>query len=687
MMALLSLNAGCAQPPVDVPVPRPEPLLAMNLGGRFSSYIISSHLQTGWARYLETVPAKRLVDGVGNWTTCQQIKRPADADWLLGTLHECGIGAFRAEVGWGHTQYRSDLRQPMELSGDMDAKYRAILQASRKHGFRLVVLLNAHQGLPCGLLQTRARFLEATAEGSTRALLQIDNPGIIRIGYSGISGLSKYCAAQGLFTRVEHTPAADANAYIAHLAKGLPEDVEADEEVMIATLQYRPFGDPRTDAETYGGWEQHADLVARIAKEEGVPASDIDFEIWNEMTFGTMFLDIENYDPSIEGHHDSDRMIETATRAIRKHYPQGPRVINGFANTSFFFGGFWHGKRSGNATGESYHTYGNRWLDFPAYARDKGGHMIEAFRNVDGFVPRYNAFFPEHSGNYIGSHSIISLMQPEMRDLLVEEERAPEGWTRYMTENGLFLNEVGAPEPWASRLEKRPEHYVSKYWLRMYPFYLNKGLTAIYDGSLRNPGDWKESWEQKWVDSGDTSHLAALEPVRRMMGLLDGATDVPPERLMQLHPRVTQLSGQEKTVFTADGAEIITTIHEGEDPNSWDPSKVTPEALTYRDAFCLLPFQIDDTTLAIAAYIQTRNIVDDVTDAGTYRIELPGVTGEVYRVHDPLEDREIEADVNDAGETISVTLTLTDCPIWVIVHGADGARGGGPVTATATEDD
>ena len=156
---------------------------------------------------------------------------------------------------------------------------------------------------------------------------------------------------------------------------------------------------------------------------------------------------------------------------------------------------------------------------------------------------------------------------------------------------------------------------------------------------------------------------------------------------MQLHPRVTQLSGQEKTVFTADGAEIITTIHEGEDPNSWDPSKVTPEALTYRDAFCLLPFQIDDTTLAIAAYIQTRNIVDDVTDAGTYRIELPGVTGEVYRVHDPLEDREIEADVNDAGETISVTLTLTDCPIWVIVHGADGARGGGPVTATATEDD
>ena len=73
----------------------------------------------------------------------------------------------------------------------------------------------------------------------------------------------------------------------------------------------------------------------------------------------------------------------------------------------------------------------------------------------------------------------------------------------------------------------RPEHYIAKYWLRLYPFYLNKGLYAVCDGSLRNPGDWEQSWETRFAREGDEGALAALEPPAATVGARQtGAADL-----------------------------------------------------------------------------------------------------------------------------------------------------------------
>jgi len=672
-----------AQAPVEVPVPRPEPLLGMELGGGLSSYIISSHLQTGWARYLETVPATRLLNGIGSWTACQQLRQPEDAERILGTLHEYGIGVFRDEIGWGSTRYRDGLAQPMRLNGNAEAIYRAVLRAAKAHGFRLIVLLNAHQGMPCGARGTEGKFVHDGRQGDTRAALDISDPAAIRLGYSGLSNLTEYCAAEGLFTEVQPSAADGPQAFNVTLSKALPKDYPAGTKVPIHTLQYRPFGDPATEAETYQGWADYADLLVRIAAEEGVPDGQVGFEVWNELTFGTMFLSIENYDATLKGKADWDRMMQSAAEAVHRHFPAKAAVINGFSNTTFFFGGFWASARPEWVNGESYHPYGNQWREFPAFALDPGRkHLVEGFRNADGFVPRYGTLFPEYKGNYIDSHDLITLMQPEMREALVANGHAPAGWQRGMTEQGMFIPEVNAPEPFASRLRERPEHYVAKYWLRLYPFYLNKGLSFVCDGSLRNPGDWKDSWEARFAETGDVAYLKAMLPLQRMVRLLDGARDLQPDRPIQLRPRVWQLTGQDKVVFGTEGAYIVDKGAEG---RPWDPAKAQPKPLTYRDVLCLLPFQVDDDTLAVGAYIQTRNILEDVSDAGRYRLTFPGLKADPKKVraYDPLEDRAVPVEVSADTGTLSLTLTLTDCPVWIVLDGVDGPRGGGPVVATA----
>ena len=679
LLVVFALAGAFAADPVEVPVPRPEPLLAMDLGGGLSSYIISSHLWTGWARYLETVPAKRLLEGIGSWTAIQNLQNPEEAETRLPVLHDYGIGVFRYEIGWGNLVFSEDEDQPARLNLDVEARYRAVLRSAKRHGFRLIMLLDAHQGAGCPLVFFDGRLMEAAPKGATELTLLVDRPELLKVGYSGINGLTDYCAAEGLFTSIQHLPAADANAYRVTLSKALPRDYAAGEQVGLARLQYRPFGDPASEEATYAGWGKYADLVARIAAEEGLPDGQVDFELWNELTFGTMFLSIHNYDATLEGGADINRMLQVGAKVIRKYFPDRTAVINGFSNTSFFFNGFWGSARPAGVDGESYHPYGNVWRQFPDFAVSKDNHLAEGFRNPEGYIPAYGTLYPEYKGAYITSHSLICLMQPEMRQAMVASGHAPEGWKRGFTEDGIFLPEVNAPEPYANKLRERPEYYVSKWLLRLYPFFLNKGLSYVCDGSLRNPGDWAEGWEAKFWESGDERYLAALLPVRRLTKLLAGAEDISTERLIQLHPKVTQLTGQDKVIFGTEGAYIIQRGAEG---RPWDPSKVEPRPFTYADSFCMLPFQVDDDSLVVGLYIQTRNALEDVDDAGTYRIAFSDLLSEAQvRCYDPLKDRNVPLEVQRRPREVTVTLTLTDYPIFLVLDGVDGPRGLGPLMA------
>ena len=45
--------------------------------------------------------------------------------------------------------------------------------------------------------------------------------------------------------------------------------------------------------ETAAGWVRYAQLVSRLVRAAGI--EEFDVEIWNELTFGTKFLNVNNY--------------------------------------------------------------------------------------------------------------------------------------------------------------------------------------------------------------------------------------------------------------------------------------------------------------------------------------------------------------------------------------------------------
>jgi hypothetical protein len=78
------------------------------------------------------------------------------------------------------------------------------------------------------------------------------------------------------------------------LSKALPKDLKAG-ELTITTLKYAPLHPVGTFEfdETAAGLVAHATRICRLAREQGV--TEFDVEIWNELTFGSHFLNINDY--------------------------------------------------------------------------------------------------------------------------------------------------------------------------------------------------------------------------------------------------------------------------------------------------------------------------------------------------------------------------------------------------------
>ena len=136
------------------------------------------------------------------------------------------------------------------------------------------------------------RTLTATAhQGDTTVYL--DDTGGLRVGYSGLSNLTDYWAAEALITRIDGDTVT--------LSKPLPKDIPAGTQSRWRHSKYRPFSEPGTaDYEaTIAGWQRYVGTVARFVSyvlgTTNRPDKGFDMEIWNELTFGSRFLNINNY--------------------------------------------------------------------------------------------------------------------------------------------------------------------------------------------------------------------------------------------------------------------------------------------------------------------------------------------------------------------------------------------------------
>ena len=165
LLAALLFLTGLPAEEIELDIPRKEKLVGLNLTGFLGSYIINGHYTTGWARYVETVPAKRLLDGIGIWGVMP--KDAGNCDDFFRRCAEIGLRYVRWEVSWGLGAYRTDLSQPYRLIPDVEKRLLAGLKASKKHGVKVVILINAHQGLPCPVRSTLTRGATSCAMSAT----------------------------------------------------------------------------------------------------------------------------------------------------------------------------------------------------------------------------------------------------------------------------------------------------------------------------------------------------------------------------------------------------------------------------------------------------------------------------------------------------------------------------------------
>ncbi len=257
------------------------------------------------------------------------------------------------------------------------------------------------------------------------------------------------------------------------LSRPLPEPLAAGNHP-AATLAYRPFerprladGSPNPDfEETMAGWLDYVDVVTREAREV-LGGTEFDVEIWNELSFGSDFLDAANYyapasEIGVGETEETEREILARTIAFIREPGRGLEEVgigDGFAN-----------QRPWEAGGTS-----------PPGLTAIDKHPYEDILRLPG---DHNAFFPEHFLSAIQTEHLVRDLSPITTDLYGTPHGrnthppgspSPEVW---ITETGWDFEDAGVTGAAAGYLR-------AKATLRATTAFVNKGVGALhfYDAS------------------------------------------------------------------------------------------------------------------------------------------------------------------------------------------------------------
>ena len=631
-MWLSVADDATSAPPID-----PRQLTAVTFG----SY---SHWLQPWRAYLETVPASRFLDGIGIVLNSDPVVLPICAKY--------GIRQARIEIGWGSIDFADETR--LDNAVNLSAR----LKACRDAGIRPLILLNGHHGVPCPMLSFE-RVVTAPALAGAREVT-LDRTDDLVIGHSGISSREDYIAAEYLITKIE--------GHTVTLSQPLKAALGAGTKVLMATLKYAPFGDATTPEgqATLAGWKRYVSTVARFAANTlgtaGHADLGFDLEIWNEMSFGSNFIDQgQYYDPLPHPFNRGAVYLDVvrATAQAAEAEPAlfaGVRLVDGFSNTLPWPAS---SELPARVTALSHHPYAGRKI-FPK--DESKGTPLNALGLPDksGFIPSYEACFPEYYACALQTETIVRDMAPLATDIYqVGHGR----FTRPGNPCWCWITEVnydsvgdGITDPALALRVK------AKAAARYYCFYLNKGVERLYlfgtgandpkTGDL-DLGVLKQACVDRLkaggtVDDNDPALISpALLAIRHITDHMRSGLDpgeVQTRRLQLL--RIADSHGAKQ--FEGDPAA---------------PSEHPP--LYDRDVLAVLPYQVNARKFVIAYYVMTRDVRRDLTPE-KFAVTLKGINGAGAQIeaYDPILDRAVGVRaVSVQGDELELELTATDYPV------------------------
>ena len=607
-----------------------------------------------WRAYMDTWPASHLLDAVGiNFDVT-----PRDAEPAAQLLQDSGFKLARVSITWNALSYDD----PTSLRDTNEAALRTRLTALHNHGLRPLILLDSNSGDPAPSKRVTLETVQAAPAGAATVTLTPASAAEVVPGKTGFNDLTFGGSPDILIASV-------GPGDVATLSRPLRKDLPTGKHGGT-TLLYAPFGPPTlADGQpnpaftaTLDGWLSYVatacKLVSSVVGPEGY-----DLEIWNELTFGSQFLNSANYysasgEAASKNGNGVTKEVVKALRAATVAFVRNPAnglspaiaITDGFASETPFPSG---ASAPLGMTALSKHPYvGLR--SFPA------DYAINALRPVNAlgvqdivprekppftplFIPTYDSLLPEYTLTATGTETLIRDLAPlttEVYGFPHGRDVGPSGGApvqKWITEYNL-----SAPKELSAGLTSADkDHFHAKALLRSLVAMVSKGMSREYffaaaPGSLSLIGDsfWSALNAHPGSYPGDQLAGEIMSGFRNMLAHFQGPGPSGAARQLQL---LSVVQYGDHAQFTGDGTP--------EHPSLYD-----------RDVLAVFPFQSSPTRFVIPVYVMTRNLLTlykpkaRSTDVGrhdlpaeTFRITLGNlpITKHAPRLtaYDPLLDR------------------------------------------------
>ncbi|HLK56714.1 MAG TPA: malectin domain-containing carbohydrate-binding protein, partial [Chthonomonadaceae bacterium] len=490
------------------------------------------------------------------------------------------------------------------------------------------------------------------------------------------------------------------------LSKPLGQNVPAKDannnpiQYQLGVLKYRPFStpsDPSTQ-ETGNGWLKYVHTIAKfVASTLGTTGQadlGFDMEIWNELSFGSAFLDINNYynPPFVyprEGHYD----LVKQTAAFADQNPAdfvGVILSDGFANTIPWDASSVEPPRIGAI---NKHPYPSR----RTYPHDEyPSTEVNALGRFDpdsaddplnpGFLPSYSVLFPEE-GMFSLQTEFMERDTAPMTNVIQQLQHGR--YTRLV--NGNFdpcpvqVTETGvAPaEDNASITPDRALAIKAKSTARFYCFFLNKGVTQLY----LYTADGNPAFTSNFTPRDGDLYLGVVQD--NFMAYVTQTTppsyptnDVPytSPALATLSHIVTQMSNQLDPTITSTRPIQVASIAEPSNQIYFTGDGTAAHPSLYNhDVLAILPYQVNAHRFVIPYYVASADIMQDMSPE-SFTVKLTGLNGAGATVtaYDPIKDASVPVAVAaQDGNSLTLNLTAVDYPYLLIVEEARAIDCGG----------
>ncbi len=557
----------------------------------------------------------------------------------LDMLRQQGFSQVRIELSWGMVDPKTEAKfkdQPVIL---------AFLGRLRKAGLRPLILLNANDGNPCPAISYNVQTT-ADAPAGSRSMTLASTTGLVpgRSGFSHV--VPRSALASVLVTEI--------NGQQASLSQPLPVEIPAGTPIEFTTLNYEPFSQPGMPGyeRTLQGWLRYVDLVGRTATAAlgtaGQPDRGFDLEVWNELTFGSRFLDINNYyDPKLVTGNPRDIFSELVQRtadhvsAAARDY-QGVRISDGFGNTIPWPAASTEPPR---ISAISKHPY-PRNLCFPENEQQNLEHAIvalDAFGQRTEFVPTYKAYFPEYYANAIQTESLC-------RDIANESNfvgRTAHGRLA-RTENGqsspvdVWITEIGcSPKEQGITDPAQAARLMTTFVLRTLFFHLGIGVGRVY----------------LFEAFGDPGGLALVD---------SKPSDMPSMPLICLARVLSAIRGDPRAALHTPVTPVTVQVSRSQADLSLFDGNGTPNLppMTTADSLVLLPVQSSGNRIAIIYYIMTRDIRVPL-DPQPITVSIQGKNIQNFHAtfYDSFTDQYAKAgNLSTSQNKVEIELSATDMP-------------------------